>query len=94
MLYNLASAVKYLHSLNIAHRDIKPENLLVRGARPAPAPAPGAWGAAAAPVGGGQDRVPGVSGLFSPLSSHAVPRRPVPSRPPGAGRNRVRSADA
>ncbi|KAL0973091.1 hypothetical protein UPYG_G00198840 [Umbra pygmaea] len=29
MLYNLANAMKYLHSLNIVHRDIKPENLLV-----------------------------------------------------------------
>ncbi|NXE93280.1 DCLK2 kinase, partial [Menura novaehollandiae] len=29
MLYNLASALKYLHGLNIVHRDIKPENLLV-----------------------------------------------------------------
>ena len=38
MLYNLASAVKYLHSLNIVHRDIKPENLLVSEARPRPHP--------------------------------------------------------
>lgn len=30
MVYNLASALKYLHGLNIVHRDIKPENLLVR----------------------------------------------------------------
>uniref|UniRef100_A0A087XJT9 non-specific serine/threonine protein kinase n=1 Tax=Poecilia formosa TaxID=48698 RepID=A0A087XJT9_POEFO len=29
MLFNLASAIKYLHNLNIVHRDIKPENLLV-----------------------------------------------------------------
>ncbi|KAM3937870.1 serine/threonine-protein kinase DCLK2 isoform 1-T1 [Leptodactylus fuscus] len=29
MIYNLASAMKYLHSLHIVHRDIKPENLLV-----------------------------------------------------------------
>ncbi|MEQ2193321.1 Serine/threonine-protein kinase dclk1 [Xenoophorus captivus] len=29
MLFNLASAIKYLHGLNIVHRDIKPENLLV-----------------------------------------------------------------
>ncbi|XP_075054994.1 serine/threonine-protein kinase DCLK2 isoform X1 [Mixophyes fleayi] len=29
MVYNLSSAMDYLHSLNIVHRDIKPENLLV-----------------------------------------------------------------
>ena len=29
MVYNLASALKYLHSLSIVHRDIKPENILV-----------------------------------------------------------------
>ncbi|XP_030347413.1 serine/threonine-protein kinase DCLK2 isoform X2 [Strigops habroptila] len=29
MVYNLASALRYLHGLNIVHRDIKPENLLV-----------------------------------------------------------------
>uniref|UniRef100_A0A3Q4GER9 non-specific serine/threonine protein kinase n=1 Tax=Neolamprologus brichardi TaxID=32507 RepID=A0A3Q4GER9_NEOBR len=29
MVYNLARALKYLHSLNIVHRDIKPENLLI-----------------------------------------------------------------
>ena len=31
MVYNLASALRYLHALSIVHRDIKPENLLVRG---------------------------------------------------------------
>lgn len=30
MVYNLASALRYLHGLSIVHRDIKPENLLVR----------------------------------------------------------------
>ncbi|NXN99568.1 DCLK2 kinase, partial [Rhinopomastus cyanomelas] len=29
MVYNLASALKYLHGLSIVHRDIKPENFLV-----------------------------------------------------------------
>ncbi|KAM6972459.1 serine/threonine-protein kinase DCLK2 [Aplochiton taeniatus] len=29
MVYNLAGALKYLHSMRIVHRDIKPENLLV-----------------------------------------------------------------
>ncbi|XP_076359550.1 serine/threonine-protein kinase DCLK1-like isoform X1 [Tachypleus tridentatus] len=29
MVYNLASALLYLHCMNIVHRDIKPENLLV-----------------------------------------------------------------
>uniref|UniRef100_A0A3B5AH57 Serine/threonine-protein kinase DCLK1-like n=1 Tax=Stegastes partitus TaxID=144197 RepID=A0A3B5AH57_9TELE len=31
MVYNLAGALKYLHSMSIVHRDIKPENLLVYG---------------------------------------------------------------
>uniref|UniRef100_A0A3B4AD14 non-specific serine/threonine protein kinase n=1 Tax=Periophthalmus magnuspinnatus TaxID=409849 RepID=A0A3B4AD14_9GOBI len=31
MLFNLASAIKYLHGHSIVHRDIKPENLLVSG---------------------------------------------------------------
>ena len=30
MIHNLASALQYLHGLNIVHRDIKPENLLVK----------------------------------------------------------------
>lgn len=34
MVYNLASALRYLHGLSIVHRDIKPENLLVRSEPP------------------------------------------------------------
>lgn len=28
-IYRIASALKYLHSINIIHRDLKPENILL-----------------------------------------------------------------